>query len=193
MKIQPFVFALAAASAVIWLSAVQPAGAGSSYEPVDVTGTWQGTITCKGLGTGGQLNSFSNEIVVAILVDANGNVAADFEPGGVVGGTEPPADGLCGSSVHAQGKTNKGLLGLGLTSVGNADVMEPDVPIQAATLKVTVFAEKNGVSGKMKGSGVLTPFLGTVGTCKLKLERTDANAPVMDTDLLAECSLSVGA
>ena len=172
----------ALASAILCLSTMSAlAGAIAEPTPVpDVSGVWQGTVSCKSLTTQGLTAKAPTLDVEVVMVQTNTNYISFYEESLVLdtgrGPIEPPEASGCGMLVSKKGNEKKGSIVVSPLDPNN--VLLPSTGFfwrDGATFSVTSFPEKNGVSGKLKGkSQESRKFLGT-SQCTWKLQRTSTS------------------
>ena len=108
---------------------------------------------------------------------------------GPTGRRDRGSGGLCGSNIAKVGGTTKGSATFVMpTYFADDAVFDPDLPVATILLKVKLFDEKNGVSGKLKGCGPIFPFqAGYNGICSIKASRTSSTSPAIDFGLFNQC------
>jgi hypothetical protein len=142
----------------------------------NLTGTWTGKLTCKGIGDSvllfGSFNFTDKEATLEITQSGDDLAAAldaddpDFPAGIFVE--------MCGSVVVDPAKPEKARAGLAADGfIGSA------FAVDFSTVKVFPPNAK-GVTGKLTGSGVLisSAVENVSGTCKYTFERTSEDPPV---------------
>lgn len=173
-------FSTAAALAIVLPSL---ANAGVVTAPVDVSGTWTGSASCKALDADGITKiSVSYEFPqVRMAMAGSSFVAAEFD------GTTVTPGGLCGVVNGANGR-GVGTL-MASDAVGGMVVFDMDAPMASIYLK-SVKVDPTTGKGSIQGTGTLVPYVdGVIGTCKIKLTRTSDAIPTLDSGLLSVCGV----
>lgn len=169
-------------STVAALALVLPAmaNAGVVPAPVDVTGTWSGSASCKGLEPDGITKisiPFEYPAVRIAMISAN-NIAVEFDD------ADPVSGGMCGVVNGANGR------GIGTVmasdSFGAAVVFDMDAPMASIYFKSIKVDSMTG-AGSIQGTGTFIPYVGLIATCKFKLTRTNDVPPTLEPGLLASC------
>jgi hypothetical protein len=156
--------------------------AGTVVTVPDVAGTWTGTVSCKGT----TFEGLSDKKTFSVEMKAQGSfdqvailISSEFAARGG-GGDEPTGCGLL--VAKAPGSDSSGAMHLdSLNAVGLP--LNSLLEAGGANLKVKVFEEKRGVSGKITGTSFLPRSLGTVGTCKWKLVRSRTSVDLFNDSL----------
>ena len=189
---------VAAAMLFVTLSASAAQAGGGAH--LDVTGTWQGSMTCSYLSLAGDAQKFVFPITVGMLHE-NGLVAAEMTTPGVATAPFPrgasPAFPLCGFSAGNPAKPGQGLLNFS-AAAALVFVSKGGIPTFPGEFGLSAkLSEPNakGLSGKVTGSVILDSFVSgllgggtpTLGSCKMKIERTSNDLPTMEPGLLELC------
>ncbi len=146
--------------------------AGVETDPVDMTGTWQGAIRCKGLDQVGEKTRQSSVGTLLVTNSGSGAAMAFLSDGRSRGGIS--AD-LCGYTIQQSGQTGKGQGAFQEAATGG---------LRAQTLHlktIKVFDEKpNGQSGIAKGTSIWSPDgSGTTAACTWLFRRVSQVDPVV--------------
>jgi len=155
------------------------AHAGGMVPVPDLTGTWTGKLSCKGISGSPFLFgsfTFTDKEATLEITQSDEDLAAVLE-------AEDPdfafaffVDPMCGSVIVDPAKPEKARAGL----VAEGQFSEGAFAVDFSTVKVFA-ANTKGVTGKLTGTGVLISASGIGGgvssTCKYSLERTSDVPP----------------
>ncbi len=155
------------------------ANAGAALTPLDITGTWAASAKCS-YRNGATKTSLSVGLgEVRILSHASGVAAMEIDGVGPLP-RGAGSDGLCGFATGADGK------GIAVFNIANASgniVYDSNFPVGALYFKsIKIDAD----SAKMSGNGPTLIYVSPIGSCKIKLERTSSDPPVMNNATLID-------
>jgi hypothetical protein len=168
---------------------------------LDVTGTWEGSLTCSFLSVTGETQKGVLPVSVA-MVYTGGLVSAEMAMDGVA--TAPFPRGvtapfpLCGVSAGYSAKPGQGLLNFSAISA-LLFIAKGGIPTFPGEFGLNVkLSEPNakGLSGKATGSVILDSFASVLlgggtpvlGSCKVKIQRTSNAVPTIDPELESICA-----
>ncbi|HYC54197.1 MAG TPA: hypothetical protein VEL28_04590 [Candidatus Binatia bacterium] len=185
-----------------------PAAAGDPVvRPLDLTGTWTGSYSCKGLNFDGTKYKLGFDITARIFTDLEADTAVEVlseGDGPVMPATKYPrggdpfgTQGFCGAAIRRDNDPGKGAFTMGIAAPGGPFlVFDPSLPVLGVHFKVAKIFEPGGseISGMLKGSGPVLPWISPgPGSCKVKLQRIDPAPPVgMNPDLFEACAVNTG-
>lgn len=193
-----FIRRFATTMLVIGLSA--PLAQAGGNPVLDVTGTWEGSMTCSFLSTTGEAEKGTLPVSLAVVHD-EGLVAAELSGTGVA--TAPFSRGvatgspLCGVSAGSSAKPGQGLLNFSAVSallfIGKGGI--PTFPGEFGLSVKLSEPNSKGVSGKLTGSVIIDSFgsffttgVPTLGSCKVKMQRTSDAVPTIEPSLPSTCA-----
>jgi hypothetical protein len=194
-----FIRRIATTLLVVSLSASTAQAGGGSL--LDVTGTWEGSLTCGLLGVTGETQKVVLPVTVA-MVYTGGLVSAELIMDGVA--TAPSPRGvsapspLCGVAAGYSAKPGQGLLNFSAASA-LLFISKGGIPTFPGEFGLSVkLSEPNakGLSGKATGSVILDSFASSLlgggapvlGSCKVKMQRTSNAVPTIDSELPSICA-----
>lgn len=167
-------FAVVAAAAALAFPTVATVHAGQAR--FDLTGTWQGSIKCKGVFQGAKFPAFTLTPTLKISQSGlNVGILADYPPGD----TDDSYVGYANPDVKKPLEKGE----LAILYCGTDDVLGNE-PTFDEIGRMVVSTKPPKVKATFKGTSIYSdPGISDaeVGTCKWKWTRTDANDPGIPT------------
>lgn len=167
---------------------------------LDVTGTWEGSMTCAFLSVSGESQKGVLPVTVA-MVQTDGLVSAELTLSGEATapfprGVSAPSP-LCGISAGDSAKPGQGLLNFSavaaLLFIGKGGI--PTFPGEFGLSVKLSEPNPKGLSGKATGSVILDSFASgllngapVLGSCKVKMQRTSNAVPTLDPETVDNCA-----